>query len=153
MRISAYLYGNKEYGVCKNGAIYSRKSGKWKKMTPCANSWGYYVFVAHIDGVRKTYKLHRVIGDHFVKNADPSKFNQIHHKNENKDHNAYKNLKWIDNKGNNAAKTKPFKNGKIDAEIKMKIKRDRVEDKSGCVLLARKYGVSINTAHRAIKDI
>ena len=51
-----------------------------------------------IDLDNKTYKIHRLVAEHFIDN--PDKLPQVNHKDEDKSNNSYLNLEWCNNKYN-----------------------------------------------------
>lgn len=57
---------------------------------------GYHsVGLRYGDG-RKHYSLHRLVAEAFVANENPSIFNQVNHRDENKENNRADNLEWCD---------------------------------------------------------
>jgi hypothetical protein len=57
---------------------------------------GYHsVGLRYGDG-RKHYSLHRLVAEAFVPNENPSVFNQVNHRDENKENNRADNLEWCD---------------------------------------------------------
>lgn len=57
---------------------------------------GYYsVGLRYGDG-RKHYSLHRLVAEAFVANENPSVFNQVNHRDEDKENNRADNLEWCD---------------------------------------------------------
>lgn len=148
------MNGYPDYGLCKNGSIYSRKKGKWKRIKPIQTYFGYYVFLAYKNGERKQFKLHRVIAEHFIQNKKPSKFCQINHKDENKANNRGSNLEWIDSLGNNRAKSDRARITSrtfMTEELTYQIIASYVKYGAGCVRLSKAYGVKTATVYRLIK--
>lgn len=83
------------YTIYSDGKVYSNKSKKFIK--PHIEN-GYYRIALYIDGKPKTYKLHRLIGECFIKK--PEGKNQINHKDCNKLNNDVSNLEWCNNSEN-----------------------------------------------------
>lgn len=68
-----------------------RKRDK-KLLTKSKYSNGYIRFCLH----RKGYLAHRLVAEAFVNNPNPTKYNIINHKDEDKTNNIYTNLEWCD---------------------------------------------------------
>jgi len=88
------------YEISNFGAV---KSFKYNKIDGCIlkssiNSSGYYCVNLYKDNIRKTLKLHRLMGQAFIEN--PNEFEYIDHINQNKLDNRLENLRWINNSGN-----------------------------------------------------
>ena len=155
MRISAFLYGDKDYGVCKNGSIYSRKSGKWIRKKISVNAWGYPCFGINRRKRTKVYKLHKVIADHFLCNKHNRP--QVHHVDEDKKNNKTSNLKWVTNSENNKAKSyekrHPIKKRLTELDVYRIFLTHRHYGSIGAIHISKLYGVSIRTASRLLKEI
>ncbi len=65
---------------------------------------GYLNIMLCKDGVRKRFRLHRLIASAFIPN--PHNFPQVNHKDENKKNNNVENLEWCDSKYNNSYGTR-----------------------------------------------
>ena len=78
------------------------KSGKtqhWKSqiITATINKTNGYAYVRLNSPLfSKSYTVHRLIALSFVLNPDPTKFNQVNHKDENRTNNTATNLEWCD---------------------------------------------------------
>lgn len=67
---------------------------KEKILKPITNSYGYKVINLSVNGVMKQHHIHRLVMDAFKPNPDPQTYNQINHKDENKQNNCVDNLEW-----------------------------------------------------------
>lgn len=86
----------KNYSVDTNGTVYSNRNGI--KLKPHVNRYGYpCVTIANEHG-RKNTPVHRLVALTFIPN--PSRYEQVNHKDENKLNNSVSNLEWCDNKYN-----------------------------------------------------
>lgn len=56
---------------------------------------GYLALILSKNGKVKTFKVHRLVGEYFLKN--PDNLPQINHKDEDKTNNYYKNLEYVVN--------------------------------------------------------
>lgn len=54
------------------------------------------------DKQQKTFTIHRLVATAFCYNPNPEKYNQVNHKDENKQNNNADNLEWCDNEYNHA---------------------------------------------------
>jgi len=73
------------------------KIGKFLKLAK--DKYGYSQLTLYYK-IKKSYKVHRLVAEAFVRNTDPEKFNQINHKDENKQNNHINNLEWCDTQYN-----------------------------------------------------
>lgn len=84
------LYMISNFGRVKT--LNYNHTGKEKILLPQTNSNGYYHISLCKDGVRKTYRIHRLVAIHFISN--PNNYNVVNHKDENKKNNNVENLEW-----------------------------------------------------------
>lgn len=85
-----------KYTISSNGDVYSIRTGKFLKPRL---SLGGYARVALCDGgVRREYRVHRLVAEAFLDN--PNKYDQINHKDFNTLNNYLDNLEWCDCKYN-----------------------------------------------------
>jgi hypothetical protein len=80
------------YAVTSCGKIWSYKSGKF--LTPGKATGGYLNVDLCKDGKRKTFLIHRLVAEAYLRN--PDNLPQINHKDENKENNCWRNLEWCD---------------------------------------------------------
>ena len=88
--------------VIKNVAIKRNSNIKGIKFLMLKQSidvGGYSNVVLTNNGIKKSFKVHRLVAETFIKN--PKKLQQINHKDENKQNNAVNNLEWCNSSYNN----------------------------------------------------
>ena len=85
------------YAVTSCGRVWSYRAKKFLK--PFDNGFGYKIVVLCKDGVRKHYRVHRLVAEAYLPN--PDNLPQVNHKDENKANNALPNLEFCDAKYNN----------------------------------------------------
>jgi hypothetical protein len=86
-------FNPERYLVSSEGYIYSRRSNKFLKTQTCAQ--GYKKVTLHRDKVRKTFKVHRLVAQAFVRNLDTANASQVNHKDGRKGNNHASNLEWV----------------------------------------------------------
>lgn len=86
------------YEVSNFGNVRSLKFGKIKYLKPANNGFGYYHVILCKNGIKKDYKVHRLVANAFIEN--PNNLPQINHIDENKTNNKASNLEWCDNQYN-----------------------------------------------------
>ena len=62
------------------------------------NGSGYCIVVLCKNGKHKSLSVHRIVAETFIEN--PKKFNEVNHKDENKQNNNVENLEWCNQKYN-----------------------------------------------------
>ena len=75
--------------VYKNGAVRHWPS---KVLVPYLRKDGYYSVSLSKNGVRKSYRVHRLVAETFIPN--PDNLPEVNHKNEIKTDNRVENLEW-----------------------------------------------------------
>lgn len=83
-----------DYLISDNGDVFSIRSNRVLKQAKDKD--GYLYCVLCVNGVRKTIKVHRLVGIAFLSN--PENKPTINHKNGNKTYNSLSNLEWATNK-------------------------------------------------------
>lgn len=90
------------YEVSSFGRIKSLESGRWKNrekiLKPAKHKFGYLYVILCKDGIRKNFRVHRLVAENFILN--PLNLPQVNHKDEVKTNNCVENLEWCDAKYN-----------------------------------------------------
>lgn len=86
------------YKVSSMGRVMACSTGRIK--TPTVRKTGYVVvsLICRPKNLKKQYKLHRLVAEHFIPN--PDNLPSINHKDENKQNNRADNLEWCTAKYN-----------------------------------------------------
>lgn len=105
------------YKVSNLGNVKNCLSGRILKL--CNDKDGYKILNLYKNGVRKTYRVHRLVSKAFLTN--PNNLQQVNHKDEDKTNNRVDNLEWCDAKYNlnfgTAQERKAKKNIKVYSSI------------------------------------
>ena len=116
------LKENKNYEINENGFI--RRKGTKKILRGGKSTNGYYTVSLCENGKQKSYYIHRLIANNFLKNKN--NYKEINHKDGNKYNNCIDNLEWCSRSDNikHAYKNEliPKKYG-IDNKLSKKIKQ------------------------------
>ena len=80
------------YSISNLGNVYSNISQKILK--PTIDSNGYCIVGLFINGQQKKKKVHQLVARAFIEN--PFEYQQVNHKDENKQNNRVDNLEWCD---------------------------------------------------------
>lgn len=89
-----------KYSIDDLGNVYSNYTGVWRKMSPITNPSGYLTLgLTDVNGVRKTYFIHRLVYTAF-NNLEYRGDYDVHHKDYNKDNCSLKNLSKMSHKDN-----------------------------------------------------
>ena len=78
----------------QDGRVRKYKGKNLKLMT---DKDGYFIIGLHKNGVSKTWRVHRLVADTFLKN--PDNLPEIHHINHNIKDNTLQNLMWVSEAG------------------------------------------------------
>ena len=97
---------------CKGRGYYMTIHERIKKTSK--DSWGYLRVALYKDGKVKNHLIHRLVGQAFLEN--PMGYDEINHKDENKQNNCVDNLEWCSHSYNNTYNDKAKKAGKKAAE-------------------------------------
>lgn len=132
----------KNYYVSEFGHIYSYYNSTSRLLKPYLGADGYLqVKIPDNFGADTHLKLHKIVALTFIKNDNPSNFNVVHHKDENKINNHYTNLEWT-----TLAQNTKYSIGKkccmLDKDYCILSVHDSISD------LARAYRVDSSTASK-----
>lgn len=141
----------KNYIVTKEGSIISKYTGK--QLYVHTNKKGYQFVRMYVDGIAKTYLVHRVIAEVHIPSM-VGKY-EVNHKDGNKANNAVWNLEWVTAKENvkHAVDTGLVKRGsdrpnaKLSDEKVLKMRSLR-EQGMNYYELGRLFDMSYQSAHR-----
>lgn len=86
------------YQVSNYGRIKSFKRGKERILKPQKNNWDYLQVYLNKNGKQVWKKVHRLVAEAFLEN--PNNYDQVNHKDENKQNNCVDNLEWCNAKHN-----------------------------------------------------
>jgi hypothetical protein len=93
------IYDNvySDYAISNYGKIFNIKKNIFYKLT---NSSGYLkVSLIDNEGNKNYYKIHRLVAYFFIEKNDENKI--VNHKDEDKLNNYFKNLEWLNDRGEN----------------------------------------------------
>lgn len=82
--------GYDKYCACRNGSIYSIRSGRF--LIPVVQNNGYCHVTLSQDGRRNNFSVHRLIAKSFIPNTECKQ--TVNHKDGNKQNNCVDNLEW-----------------------------------------------------------
>ena len=95
------------YAISNLGNIKNIKKGNI--LTPYLNTNGYLTYTFCQNGVKKTFRLHRLVALYFIDN--PNNLPYVNHKDGDKTNNKVENLEWCTAKENDAhARSSRLKN-------------------------------------------
>lgn len=130
-------------------------------VNPWLNDNGYYYVTLNLDGVRKNYRIHRLVAQLFIPN--PNNLPQVNHKDGNKKNNRADNLEWCNNSYNqNHAialgliptgtrhKASKLSRNDVDYIRTHYVKGDR---EYGCSALGRRFNVSKKVIYNVVNNI
>ena len=92
MSIKKIKQYNNEYGISNDGKVFTYKQGKDRELSQHYHKGYKRVFLFKGD-VRKSYFVHRLVAEAFIKNSKDKP--QVNHKDGNKENNNVKNLEWM----------------------------------------------------------
>ena len=87
-----------DYLITEEGDVYSRKFRKLKKMKQQTNDDGYKTVDLRNNGIRKIYKVHRLVTETYIPN--PDNLPEVNHIDEDKTNNNVSNLEWCSHQYN-----------------------------------------------------
>lgn len=80
------------YSISNLGRVASHQWGKYRILRQRTGARGYLRVNLSKDGILKTFKVHRLVAEHFLPN--PGGLIEINHKDEDKSNNRFDNLEW-----------------------------------------------------------
>lgn len=87
-----------DYQISNFGRVKSKKNNTEKILNNNIDGRGYVFVILCKNGIKKTYRVHRLVGIYFIPN--PHNYPCLNHKNENKTNNHISNLEWCTYKYN-----------------------------------------------------
>lgn len=150
-------YSVSDTGIVKaNERIINTSTGKRKFkekiLKPEITIDGYLRVVLCDAGVKKRVFVHRLVAEAFIPN--PNNFPVINHKDENPLNNSVENLEWCTVAYNNAYNHRHQRIGDtegLDVDV-YDLNNNFIQSLQSITDFARKYGFSITTSWRRLKD-
>lgn len=129
------------YGITSCGKVWSYKRQKF--LQGCPDKDGYLLVGLYKDGIRKTFKIHRLVAEAYIPNPEGKL--TVNHKDEIKTHNYINNLEWATSAENNNYGTRTKRASKAVYCIEL----DRVFESQSQA--ARELGLSVNALNKCVK--
>jgi hypothetical protein len=79
------------YAINRQGIVINKKTGR--ELKPCLDTWGYKCICLCENSIKKTHKIHTILGELFIDGRTDEK-NTIDHIDRNKLNNNLENLRW-----------------------------------------------------------
>ena len=111
-----------KYQISNLGRVKSlnyHRENREKILSNTPSKDGYLQVNLYKEGKRKPYSIHRLVALHFIPN--PNNYEEVNHKDENKQNNTVNNLEWCTHKHNinyGTAKERMIKTQKINGKNK-----------------------------------
>jgi hypothetical protein len=109
MEIWKNIKGNPHYQVSNYGNIkslkrlvntnYGKRTVNERILKQSNDKDGYCILCLRIEDIRKTYKIHRLVAEHFLIKIS-NEYDTVNHKDFNKSNNNVNNLEWVSNMAN-----------------------------------------------------
>lgn len=77
-------YSKGRYYITNYGHVVSLCKSKWKELTQNVDEDGYYYVSFEYNGKRIKKRIHRLVAENFVINANPEEKTVVHHKDKRK---------------------------------------------------------------------
>lgn len=149
--------GFNNYFIDCRGNIYSDYSGVLLEMTPQINRDGYKVINLLLDGKSYHRRINRLVAEAFVTNPRPGEFYVVHHKDDDRLNNYYKNLEWCTANMNNDYKVAADRHARGTTSGLAKLTDEQVIEiyqrllEGAPLKISKDYGISERAVSR-IKD-
>jgi len=105
------IKGFEDYLISDFGRVYSFKNeGEIKELRP-GEAGGYFFVILCKNGIKKKFKIHRLVGIYFIPN--PNNLPTINHIDMNKQNNHFTNLEWCSHSEQHIKKNRHFLNHTI----------------------------------------
>lgn len=129
------------YAITSCGKVWSYRRQKFLSLGKDKD--GYLLVGLHKDGVRKTFRVHRLVAEAYIPN--PEGKSDVNHLDEDKTHNYVNNLCWMTSTENNNYGTRNVRAGKavICEEL------NRVFDTQSQA--AKELGLSVNAINKCVR--
>lgn len=149
------------YYVDEHGTVYSKKTGKLKKLSPILTYYGYHEvqLCGFIQKLRA--KVHRLVAEVFIPN--PLNLPQVNHIDGNKQNNHVSNLEWCTPKDNlkharenGLNSSKPTPNGKGERNSRSKLTETlvlEIRQKASEGFTHKQLGIDYGVAESTISGI
>lgn len=82
------------YMACSDGYIYSYKWGKERRLTSNRLSSGYCTVCLVLEGIKTTYKVHRLVAKTLLEPPEDPSFTEVDHINRIPWDNRLENIRW-----------------------------------------------------------
>lgn len=92
-----------DYGIDREGRVYSFKADRVRELKPQKNGTGYVVYYLMLDGKRHTKTAHSLVLETY---AEPRKGREVCHSDGNKANNKLSNLRWCSHSENELDKSR-----------------------------------------------
>ncbi len=150
------------YYVTENGEVYRLWKTGFKKRKPVLNSDGYHIVSTCQFGIKKFYRVHRIVAECYIPN--PNNLPEVNHDDANKINNHVSNLYWCTHAENmeHAWNNKLIKPPKGQRHTLSKLKDEDIiwirqnyilrHPKFGTIPLSKKFNVSYSLISRIIKN-